>query len=247
MPILSDEAKAMITEVRVCSSVPLFSVRLNSKTKSTANNAPTLYRLSMKPMPMEVDTSTLERLRLCLTRLPPKKVWRHHPKRRFKLVSIFSILYKHSQRQWRFICKRTRFYNNVIGLTEIPTDEPGKLKLEGVIFAIAMIKVLAITTILFDKADTSGDGALGVRYSFDFDCISLFAGSSQFQFLFQKLFLLSFCNRLTNWRLCWKTCTYRQVKMFHRMKTWAKWLTKLDLLWTLNVLLASWFLSFAPD
>ena len=99
MPILSDEAKAMITEVRVCSSVPLFSVRLNSKTKSTANNAPTLYRLSMKPMPMEVDTSTLERLRLCLTRLPPKKVWRHHPKRRFKLVSIFSILYKHSQRQ----------------------------------------------------------------------------------------------------------------------------------------------------
>eukprot|EP00956_Cyclotella_meneghiniana_P028385 scaffold65773_cov80-Cyclotella_meneghiniana.AAC.3 len=46
-------------------------------------------------------------------------------------------------------------------LTEIPTDEPGKLKLEGVIFAIAMIKVLAITTILFDKADTSGDGALG--------------------------------------------------------------------------------------
>jgi Ca2+-binding EF-hand superfamily protein len=45
-------------------------------------------------------------------------------------------------------------------LDQIPTDEPGKIKLEGIIFAVAMLKVLAITMALFSAADTDGSGSL---------------------------------------------------------------------------------------
>ncbi|KAL7478306.1 hypothetical protein ACHAW6_004075 [Cyclotella cf. meneghiniana] len=48
-------------------------------------------------------------------------------------------------------------------LYQIPTDEPGKIKLEGVIFMIAMMKVLAITVALFSAADTDASGVLEVR------------------------------------------------------------------------------------
>lgn len=52
---------------------------------------------------------------------------------------------------------------SLLGLYQIPTDEPGKIKLEGVIFMIAMMKVLAITVALFSAADTDASGVLEVR------------------------------------------------------------------------------------
>ena len=55
------------------------------------------------------------------------------------------------------------FVCSIIGLEELPTDEPGKLKLEGIIFVMAMMKVLAIAMFLFDSADSDQSGKLEVR------------------------------------------------------------------------------------